>query len=81
LKGSKIPSVLKISIFNASTKRSGNLFLFDLLEPKFVELSSNATTAGGATTNGIENCFDNLRKSMQSAYAMTFTDLITLQDF
>ncbi|CAO3632894.1 unnamed protein product [Mucor fragilis] len=55
-KGSKIPSVLKISIFNSSTKRNGSLFLFDLLEPNFIELSRNA-----ANTNGIESCFDNLR--------------------
>ncbi|KAF1807391.1 hypothetical protein FB192DRAFT_1338747 [Mucor lusitanicus] len=62
-KGSKIPNVLKISILNASSKRNGNLFLFDLLEPKFIELSSNTTTtvAGGANKNSIENCFDNLR--------------------
>ncbi|KAK4517126.1 uncharacterized protein ATC70_000456 [Mucor velutinosus] len=75
LKGSKIPSVLKISIFNASTKRSGNLFLFDLLEPKFVELSSNATTAGGATTNGIENCFDNLRFLIKTIVESTIENI------
>lgn len=61
-KGSKLPNVLKISIFNTFTKRNGSLFIFDLLEPQFIELSSSVNTAGEANTNGIGNCFDNLRK-------------------
>ncbi|KAL7309000.1 hypothetical protein PS15m_011138 [Mucor circinelloides] len=61
-KGSKLPNVLKISIFNTSTKRNGSLFIFDLLEPHFIELSSSVNTAEEASTNGIGNCFDNLRK-------------------
>ncbi|EPB82547.1 hypothetical protein HMPREF1544_10709 [Mucor circinelloides 1006PhL] len=40
-KGSKLPNVLKISIFNTFTKRNGSLFIFDLLEPQFIELSSS----------------------------------------
>lgn len=68
-KGSKIPSVLKISIFNSSTKRNGSLFLFDLLEPNFIELSRNA-----ANTNGIESCFDNLSELMLCTSAMALTD-------
>ncbi|KAI8639180.1 hypothetical protein BD408DRAFT_435390 [Parasitella parasitica] len=61
LKGSKIPSVLKINTFNSSTNRFGSFFLFDLLEPKFIELLPSASTAADANVNGISNCFDNLR--------------------
>ncbi|KAL9537062.1 hypothetical protein MBANPS3_012116 [Mucor bainieri] len=75
-KGSKIPNVLKISIFNASTKRNGSLFLFDLLEPKFIELSSNPTAAGGSSnTNSIENCFDNLRFLVRTIAKPTSEDV------
>ncbi|CEP19494.1 hypothetical protein [Parasitella parasitica] len=60
-KGSKIPSVLKINILDISTNRFGSFFLFDLLEPKFIELLPSASTAADANVNGISNCFDNLR--------------------
>ncbi|GAN06733.1 hypothetical protein MAM1_0134c06221 [Mucor ambiguus] len=74
-KGSKIPSVLKISVLNASTKRSGTLFLFDLLEPKFIELDSNTTAAGVSNTNGIDNCFDNLRFLIRTIAKSTSEDV------
>lgn len=37
--------------------------MFDLLEPKFIELLQDTSTAAAVNSNGISNCFDNLRKS------------------
>lgn len=63
-RGSKIPSVLKIKVYNSSTKRYGSFFMFDLLEPKFIELLQDTSAAAAVNSNGISSCFDNLRKKL-----------------
>lgn len=40
--GSKLPFILKIMLYDQTTKRRGNLFIIDLLHPKFFAHTSSS---------------------------------------
>lgn len=68
-KGSKLPHIVKIRFTNVLTHRTGSLWIFDLLQPKFLHsrgyigpVNAVNNNSGGITADtNINNSFQKLR--------------------